>query len=314
MDNQQSPIGRGESVLSTSDPDREFKPLLTVFPKDLWCLITFLRVMFVLAIPGTFFGIPWMGTVFIGSGLFLGGLMAVGMFMPNSNLFGFVFSRGRADLREVALTFDDGPDPLTTPKVLDILKLARISATFFVIGERADRHADIVRRMVAEGHQVENHTWRHPVTQAVWPINHLNRIVRELKHTNELIENIGGIRPRFVRFPAGIKSIPTMRAVTRLGLIVAGFSVRAFDSRRIEPKDIVISIKKKCFPGAVILLHDGGWGCNGMSSIVQALPEILSFMRENNYRCVRLDSLFSRFCHARTTMNQNAVPDELERT
>src|ERR1035437_857281 len=100
----------------------------------------------------------------------------------------------------VALTFDDGPDPVTTPRVLDVLHEKQVRATFFVVGKRAARHPELVRRALAEGHLVENHTWSHsPLFCFLTP----GRLRAEIEKCAETLERIGGHRPRYFRSPVG---------------------------------------------------------------------------------------------------------------
>ena len=118
----------------------------------------------------------------------------LGMFCP-------VIWRGRVGKKLVALTFDDGPDPLTTPLLLDYLREERIAATFFCIGKKVDAHPEIARRIVEEGHLIANHTYHHFWwTSLMWS----GTLEREVSRTQEAIERATGVKPRYMRPPMGM--------------------------------------------------------------------------------------------------------------
>lgn len=223
-------------------------------------------------------------------------LMCWGMFLPNSQLFGFVFHKGDPDRSTVALTFDDGPHPDSTVRILDILQSQQIRATFFVVGQKAELHPAVVQRMVFEGHEVENHTWNHPATLAVFPLYTLKRIVHDLDRCNKMIRALTEREPLFVRFPAGIKNLPLMTAAKRLNLVVAGFSVRAYDSAgRVSAERIRTRVLERVFPGAIIVLHDSytRTGRQASTPTIEALPGIITCLKEAGYHFVTLKALYN---------------------
>ena len=133
--------------------------------------------------------------------------------------------RARRAGRRVALTFDDGPDPQRTPAVLDLLARQGVRATFFVVGARAEAHPELVRRMVAEGHVVGNHSYTHSWR---FPLRSLGRTMEELCRTGEVLHRITGRQPRLFRPPFGVTNPTIARAVRRLGLDpVGGASARS---------------------------------------------------------------------------------------
>lgn len=257
-------------------------------------VISFLRAVLVLSFIGIVLNLPAMLPIFITISIVLGILMGWGMFLPNSQLFGKVFSEGNPNQRMIALTFDDGPSKKNTALILDILKEYNVPATFFVVGNIAEKHSELLKRMAEDGHEIENHTLKHPVLQAVFPIYYKSKIQKELQKCNEIIRSNTGKTPKFVRFPAGIKSLPLMEASANLNLIVAGFTVRSYDSKGIfSVQNIVSRITENVFPGAIVLLHDGyEKSKKEKSPTVEALPLILDFLYQNKYKCVSLLTLY----------------------
>jgi peptidoglycan-N-acetylglucosamine deacetylase len=153
--------------------------------------------------------------------------------------------------RHVALTFDDGPDPRWTPAVLELLARHRVPATFYVVGERAERHADLLRRTVAAGHEIGNHTWSHADLCRSAP-----EVVREeLQRTAELVERLTGAAPASVRPPWGRLDAVGLLASAELGCDVVLWSelIRASAAE----SDLAQALRD-VRPGSVVLAHDGG--------------------------------------------------------
>lgn len=180
----------------------------------------------------------------------------VGNFVAAAGVFGNVLLAGPPDKPQVALTFDDGPDPETTPQVLDVLSQHGAHATFFVIGERAQRHPELIKRIVAAGHQVENHSHRHSWATAFGPTP---KLVHELGLAQTAILDAAGKRPRFFRAPIGILSPPVVAAAQTLGLTIVGWTAKARDGWASTSVDAACRrLVRALRPGAILLLHDAG--------------------------------------------------------
>src|SRR5438552_7706724 len=150
----------------------------------------------------------------------------IGVLFPRLEMYGPIVSRGPAGRRSVALTFDDGPHPVTTRRTLAVLAATRHRATFFVLGEKARRHPEVVREIHAAGHTLGVHGDRHDRLHAFrmpW------RVRDELLRAARAVEDATGVRPRFFRPPLGPTSVPTTRGARRAGLIVVGWSARRLD-------------------------------------------------------------------------------------
>jgi peptidoglycan/xylan/chitin deacetylase (PgdA/CDA1 family) len=159
----------------------------------------------------------------------------------------------RTTSRSVALTFDDGPDPAGTPAVLDALAEARMQATFFVLVDRVTRCPAVVRRTIAEGHDLALHGGDHRRLTTLAPAA-AARAIADGKHR---LEDAVGQPVRFFRPPFGAQSLATFRAARRCGLEVVVWSADARDWDPDPPRDVAERALAGCRPGAVVLLHDG---------------------------------------------------------
>jgi len=189
---------------------------------------------------------------------------------------------GSPKLREVALTFDDGPSPQVTPILLDNLKKAGITATFFVVGIRASAAPDLLRRMQAEGHEVENHTYTHPNLDQTLP----QHILEEYLRNGVVIRSLTGRWPKFLRPPGGNSNPQVMEIAHKCGMI-GGFwtidALRAEDSGSSdEVADYVVS---KARPGAIVLMH------NGSEATAGAIQAMAAGLKAKGLKCVTLQEL-----------------------
>src|SRR5213592_3682468 len=182
------------------------------------------------------------------------GLWAYGTYEPNSPLFGRVIGRGPGAGRVAYLTFDDGPNPGATEPILDTLAGLGVPAGFFMVGEHVRRFPGIARRVVAAGHEVGNHTLRHPKLHFRGP----RRIDAELTGAHAVIANATGRAPRSFRAPHGYRNPFVTRSARRLGYTVFGWTFGVWDSDpRVSAAEIRRRVARKLRPGAIILLRDG---------------------------------------------------------
>ncbi|MGY3034161.1 chitooligosaccharide deacetylase [Bradyrhizobium sp. USDA 4354] len=156
--------------------------------------------------------------------------------------------------RPVYLTFDDGPNPFCTPEVLDVLAQHRVPATFFVIGTYAADQPELIRRMIAEGHEVANHTMTHPDLSRCGPAE----VHDEVLTASEAIRlACPQASPRHMRAPYGIWTQEVLAMSARAGLTAVHWSVDPRDWSRPGVDRIVDSVLASVRPGAIVLLHDG---------------------------------------------------------
>jgi peptidoglycan/xylan/chitin deacetylase (PgdA/CDA1 family) len=192
-----------------------------------------------------------------------------------------VSNRCRVDEGCIALTFDDGPDPEDTPKLLDLLREKDVKATFFVVGERADQHPEIVRRACAEGHLVANHTWSHDhlfcfLTPA--------RLRSEIERGSESVRRICGFRPRLFRSPVGMRH-PLLRPYLKnAGLEYVSWTIRTRDTLTWNSSVLARRILNRAASGDIILLHDHL--PRGAHVMLEALPRVIDELRERGFQFV----------------------------
>lgn len=183
----------------------------------------------------------------------------------------------------VALTFDDGPDADSTPRVLDLLKRHGVRATFFVVGEQARQNPELIHRLVAEGHTVAGHSYYHLPQSTLWSSQ---RYTEELFRCNDVVARLTGLRMRLYRPPFGVTNPPIARAVKNLGLIPVGWSVRSLDTVTKDTDRVVDRVMRGLRGGDVILLHDR------LENSEELLEKLLTALRTQHYTTATVDELF----------------------
>ncbi|MBC8424008.1 polysaccharide deacetylase family protein [bacterium] len=194
------------------------------------------------------------------------------------------------DTREkrLALTFDDGPHPRHTPKLLDLLAAKGLRATFFVVGRRVRRFRDVLTRAAEAGHEIGNHGDHHvPLSILPPPL-----IRRELDVCGRLVEEITGRRPRFVRPPMGWINDVVLNTVRDMGYEPVLGSIHPQDSRQPGLEVILRRVRRRIEPGAVIILHDGGWRVGvDRGQTIAALDILTDELLAEGYRFETLSEL-----------------------
>jgi peptidoglycan/xylan/chitin deacetylase (PgdA/CDA1 family) len=210
------------------------------------------------------------------------GVLAYGLGAPQATLLGPALVRS-GDGPNVALTFDDGPSVPYTGQVLDVLKREHVHATFFLCGENAVQHPELVRRILAEGHEIGNHTWSHPWLYLM----PRERIADEIDRTQDALEKITGRRPRLFRPPFGVRWFTLWPLLRERGLTMVMWSARGYDGR-YDADGMARVTLQQLTPGGIILLHDG-FETRAASEIdraatVAALPKIIAGARRAGFR------------------------------
>lgn len=219
-------------------------------------------------------------------------LLTLAGLLPRLDWLGPNWTRLPAGREEIALTIDDGPDPEVTPEVLDILDLYAVRATFFCTGEKAARHPDLCREIVARGHAVENHSQHH---RHHFSLLGYAGLMRELEEAQSTLTKITGQNPLFFRAPAGLRNPFLDPVLAKLNLRLASWSVRAYDTRMGDPARVAHKLLRNLKAGSILLLHDGNSARtqDGNPVILEALPVILSKARESGFRFVTLGAALS---------------------
>ena len=216
-------------------------------------------------------------------------LALVGMW-PRSNWLGPNWTKLPAAAiarNEIALTIDDGPDPDVTPQVLDILERHGAHATFFCVGEKAARYPNLCREIVRRGHAVENHSQHH---RHYFALMGMSGFTKELQAAQDTLTTITGQRPEFFRAPAGIRNPLLEPVLARLGLRLATWSTRGFDTRINDVARVKKTLLHGLRAGAILLMHDGNAARTpeGTPVILEVLPSLLTAADAANLRFVTL--------------------------
>ena len=216
-------------------------------------------------------------------------ITALGLW-PRSHWLGANWTRlpdAAATRNEIALTIDDGPDPRVTPQVLDVLDRYRARATFFCIGELAARHPALCRQIVARGHAVENHSQHH---RHHFSLSGIAGYTREIQAAQDTLAGITGQPPMFFRAPAGLRNPFLAPVLARLGLRLASWTARGFDTRSGDAGKVAGRLLAKLHPGAILLLHDGhaALTASGRPVILEVLPRVLEAAADAGLRFVTL--------------------------
>lgn len=191
------------------------------------------------------------------------------------------FCKANTKEKIIAITFDDGPNSISTPILLDFLKKENIPATFFIIGCKINTNENLLIRMISDGHTIGNHSYSHSVFFDFYPIN---KLIKDIKKCSDKIELIVKTKINYFRPPYGVTN-PTLKfALNRLMYCSIGWSIRSFDTRE-NKKNVFNRVTKKLHNGAIILFHD-----NSIENVNIAI-NIIKYCKNNGYIIVSLDNL-----------------------
>jgi len=217
-------------------------------------------------------------------------LLFAAVFWPRARLLGPNFVRlpaAAAARNEVSLTFDDGPDPEVTPRVLDLLDRYGMRASFFCVGERAAAHPEVVREIARRGHSVENHSRSHSWAFAFYGFA---RLKREVETAQSLIGGAAGRAPSYFRAPMGLRSPLLDPVLARCGLHHVSWTRRGFDATMRDPEGVLRRLTAGLSAGDILLLHDGGGTRtrDGTPVVLAVLPPLLQRMQSQGLTSVTL--------------------------
>jgi peptidoglycan/xylan/chitin deacetylase (PgdA/CDA1 family) len=218
--------------------------------------------------------------------------ISVAGLVPRSSLLGPNWTRlpqQAASRSVVAISIDDGPEPSTTPRVLDILDEYGAKATFFCIGTRVVRYRELAQEIARRGHSIENHSYRHP---NYFSLLGPRAIASEVERAQDVIAETTGERPRFFRAPAGLRNPFLQPVLTRFDLQLASWTRRAFDTVNGNPGTVFRRLTRNLASGDILLLHDGNAakGVTGRPVIYAALPRVLDELRARGLASVVMRS------------------------
>ena len=187
----------------------------------------------------------------------------------------------------VALTFDDGPDPDVTPRVLDLLDRYQATASFFCVGQHAARHPDLVREILRRGHSVENHSDRHPTAFACYGPRAL---YREVADAQRAVADVAGCEPQFFRAPFGLRNPFLDPVLALMKLRYVSWTRRGFDRVSRSPDKVLFRLSRRLSGGDILVLHDcrSRLSSAGKPLVLQVLPPLLDHIAHRGLRPVSL--------------------------
>jgi peptidoglycan/xylan/chitin deacetylase (PgdA/CDA1 family) len=216
-------------------------------------------------------------------------LAATGLW-PRSTLLGPNWTRlppAAACRGEIAISIDDGPEPSVTPAVLEILDAYQVKATFFCIGRRVEQYAELAREIARRGHAIENHSYAH---RNLFSLLGPRALAREIERAQDVIAAITGQYPCFFRAPAGLRSPLLEPVLARLGLLLASWTRRGFDSVNGDAESVLTRLTAGLAAGDILLLHDGHAARtrSGRPVILAVLPRLLASCAQAGLRPISL--------------------------
>ncbi len=193
--------------------------------------------------------------------------------------------------KKVALTFDDGPSPIWTPKILDELKRANIKATFFMVGHHVKKYPDVAKRVAKEGHQIGNHGYAHSVLLYYTP----EELEEEIKYTEHVIRDVTGKTTKCFRPPKALITKEEKGKIKSMGYNVVLWSLNSKDWVTFDNKSMIRYILRNIQNGDIILFHDSGGifkrEGGDRSETVSAIPLLTEKLKERDFKCVTIDEL-----------------------
>ena len=190
---------------------------------------------------------------------------------------------GRRDRDVVALTFDDGPDPVRTPALLDALAELDVKATFFLVGADVDRNQALVQRIAREGHELGNHTYTHRYL----PLARSTKVVKELEATDRAIVAATGVTPALARPPYGGRRPSTVRAFARAAKRLVLWDVNSFDWKGKPAREVADRVVERTRGGSIILMHEAR---DGGEETVAAVRMLVPELRAKGYQLVTVSA------------------------
>ncbi len=198
---------------------------------------------------------------------------------------------GPRHTKQIALTFDDAPDPKYTPAILDILAEHDVCATFFVVGNRAAKNPSIVKRIHNEGHIIGNHSYDHAELSTLTLTNYQKQIWK----TDAIIKSMIGYSPHFIRPPYGELLPQQVKWSEQAGFTIVNWDVDSVDWKNNPSSETVLqNIKKTLQSGSIVLQHAGGGIGQDLSGTVNALPQLIQLLQSKGYELVTLPELIGQ--------------------
>ncbi len=240
-----------------------------------------LVIFFGLLLTGFFGDVPaWLYVLFVVIWILI---TAIGSFQIRWNYhFQSLNHNYKTSEKYISLTFDDGPDPQFTPKVLSLLNIHNAKATFFLIGKNAEKYPELVQQIIKEGHTIGNHSFSHSKNFGFFPTD---KIVSELMQNNKIIKEIAGKDMTMFRPPFGVTNPNIKKALRKTNHQSIGWSKRSLDTTSLSVEKILRRITVDLKKGDIILLHDSS------AKTIAVLEQLLLFLQSHQLQSVPVDRL-----------------------
>lgn len=204
------------------------------------------------------------------------------------------FYRANVQDKVVALTFDDGPSPIWTPRILDELKKAGVKATFFMVGNHVERYPDLARRVLEEGHEIGNHTYDHHVLLYYT----MDELEKEIKKAEAAIRSATGQTTVYFRPPKAWLTNAEKQKIKDMGYTIVLWSLNSKDWVTFHDKQITSYILRNIRPGDIVLFHDSGGAFSteggNRKQTVKTIPRLVRKLKEKGYRFVTISELLKQ--------------------
>ncbi|GIP42613.1 polysaccharide deacetylase [Paenibacillus sp. J45TS6] len=191
------------------------------------------------------------------------------------------------NVKRIALTFDDVPDPRFTPQILDVLKEYGVKATFFVNGQRVLNHPELAKRIHDEGHVIGNHSFTHPDFNKI----SMSAFISEIKKTEQAILPITGYIPKIIRPPYGEITEEQLIWAAEHKYRIVNWNVDSLDWKGLNKEQVLTNILSGTRPGAIVLQHGGGGYGSKLQGTIEALPEVIKALKNQGYELVTVPEL-----------------------
>lgn len=238
-------------------------------------------VLYIIVLFQVYLFLPWKGIFFIVVSL----LFLIYLITCSANICSqaYIKTLCKAETRnkKIAITFDDGPNPETTPEVLSLLDKYNIKATFFCIGKQITDNKELLKLIDKKGHLIGNHTWSH---DRWFDLYSASKMKSDIERTNQLIFETIGKKTKLFRPPYGVTNPSLKNAIKDLDFHTIGWSIRSLDTIHNAQKALR-RINKKLSPGSIILLHDN------RQHIVEILEPFLEYITKENYTIIPVNDL-----------------------
>jgi peptidoglycan-N-acetylglucosamine deacetylase len=243
-------------------------------------------LLLITIVANLFFKIPWYTYALI----FLAwlGLLFYGSYFIYSQFYLNAICRAKTNQKQIALSFDDGPDPSATDSVLEILSREKVEAAFFCIGKNIIGRESLLKKMYVSGHLIANHSFSH---DRYFDFFSSKKMLADLQAMDQITEKIIGCKPVFFRPPYGVTNPNVSRAVKAGNYVAIGWSVRSLDTM-IKDQKILFSRLARVRPGDIILFHDRS------QAMLAILPEFIRSLKSNGFQIIRLDKLLNLEAYA----------------